>query len=157
MGEPEPSASNPVTRALFLGVGFLSVGLAFLGAVLPLLPTTPFVLVAAACFARSSPRFHAWLHEHRWFGPPLVAWKEHRAIPRSSRRAALGLLWVTLPLSILLVPLTWARVLLAAILIVATTVVLRLPVLEDQEELEPRSATGPGASPDHRPGEPRRG
>lgn len=133
MDGPKPPQAGPVGRLVLKAVGLLSVGLAFAGAVLPLLPTTPFVLLAAACFARSSPRFHAWLYDHPWFGPPLRSWKEHRAIPRSSRRAALALLWITFPISIVLIPAPlWGRAILAGILVIATIVVVRLPVLEDQ-------------------------
>lgn len=133
MDGPRPPQAGPVGRVLLVGAGFLSVGLAFAGAVLPLLPTTPFVLLAAACFARSSPRFHRWLYQHPWFGPSLRAWREHRAIPRSSRRTALALLWITFPISIALLPAPlWGRAILAGILVTATVVVLRLPVLEDQ-------------------------
>ncbi len=148
MDEPTPPRAGPVGRVLLLGAGFLSVGLAFAGAVLPLLPTTPFVLLAAACFARSSPRFNRWLYDHAWFGPPLRAWREHRAIPRSSRRLALLVLWVTFPISILLLPLPlWGRVVLGGILAIATITVLSIPVLEDQpaskEPGPPSSSPGP--------------
>ncbi|WP_225029522.1 YbaN family protein [Xinfangfangia pollutisoli] len=69
-----------------LGLTFLAVGL--LGAVLPVLPTTPFLLVAAACFARSSPRLHRWLLDHPLFGPPIRDWEESGAIrPRAKALA----------------------------------------------------------------------
>ena len=68
-------------------VGILFVVLGAIGAVLPLLPTTPFVLVAAWCFARSSPRLHRWLLESRLFGPMLRDWEENRCeIGRASCR-----------------------------------------------------------------------
>lgn len=61
-------------------VGFLMVGLALLGAFLPVLPTTPFLLVAATCFAKSSPKWHQWLLSHKLFGPFLTNWQQHRCI-----------------------------------------------------------------------------
>ena len=64
-----------------MGTGWVFVGLAALGVVLPLLPTTPFLLVAAACFARSSPRFYEWLLRNRVFGPLIRNWRETRSIP----------------------------------------------------------------------------
>ena len=63
----------------------ISLGLGALGAALPLLPTTPFVLAAAFCFARSSERWHAWLLAHRTFGPLIINWQEHRAISRNTK------------------------------------------------------------------------
>ncbi|GAB2179690.1 YbaN family protein [Dongia sp. agr-C8] len=68
-------------RPAFFAAGSLLVVVGFVGAFLPLLPTTPFLILAAACFARSSPRVEAWLLNHRRFGPVLRAWREHGAIP----------------------------------------------------------------------------
>ena len=73
--------------------GGLSLALGILGIFLPLLPTTPFVLLTAACWARASPRFHRWLLGHRTFGPIVIAWETRRALPRRAQR--LGLLLMT--------------------------------------------------------------
>jgi len=71
-------------RVVWLAVGLGAVLLAALGVVLPLLPTTPFLLVAAFAFARSSDRWHAWLHSHPVFGAIIRDWRRHRAIsPRT--------------------------------------------------------------------------
>ncbi|MDX8397408.1 MAG: YbaN family protein [Mariprofundaceae bacterium] len=69
--------------------GFLLLGLAFTGVFLPLLPTTPFVLLAAGCFAKSSPRMHAWLLNNKTFGPLIKNWQEKQCISCQSRRIAL--------------------------------------------------------------------
>lgn len=79
-------------RILLLGLGFLFAGLAALGVVLPLLPTTPFLLLAAACFARSSERFYRALLGNRIFGPLIRDWREHRAIPRRAKILAITLM-----------------------------------------------------------------
>jgi uncharacterized membrane protein YbaN (DUF454 family) len=75
---------------LYLVLGFAFVGLAFAGAVLPVLPTTPFLILAAACFARSSPRLENWLLAHPRFGPALRAWKERGAISWKAKLMALA-------------------------------------------------------------------
>ena len=72
-------------RAVWFAVGVVALLLAALGAVLPLLPTTPFLLVAAFAFARSSDRWHAWLLSHRVFGPLIADWRDHRAIDRRAK------------------------------------------------------------------------
>ena len=72
-------------RAVWFAVGLGAVLMAVLGVALPLLPTTPFVLLAAFAFARSSDRWHAWLHQHRVFGPIIEDWRRHRAISRRAK------------------------------------------------------------------------
>lgn len=78
--EPGKIAQGPL-RWLYVGLGFTFVGLGSLGVVLPGLPTTPFMLLAAWMFSKSSPRFHRWLWNHRVFGPYVRAWARHRVIP----------------------------------------------------------------------------
>ena len=75
-------------RILFASAGLFFVALGVAGAFLPVLPTTPFIILAAACFARSSPRLEAWLLSHRVFGPMLSDWRERGAIPRRAKTAA---------------------------------------------------------------------
>lgn len=75
-------------RLVFAALGCLFVALGVVGAVLPVMPTTPFLIVAAGCFARSSPRLEAWLLDHPRFGPTLRAWRERGAIPRRVKAIA---------------------------------------------------------------------
>lgn len=77
-------------RQLYLVLGLALVGIGFIGAVLPVLPTTPFLILAAACFARSSKRLEAGLLDHPRFGPLLRAWRERGAIPRRAKAMALA-------------------------------------------------------------------
>ncbi len=88
-------------RVAVLGAGFVCVGLAALGVFLPLLPTTPFLLVAAACFARSSPRFYRALLGNRVFGPLIRDWREHRAVPLRAKLMAISAIVLVLGSSVL--------------------------------------------------------
>jgi uncharacterized membrane protein YbaN (DUF454 family) len=96
--DPERGPGNTVSSALIsgparwvlIGVGFVCVALGALGAVLPLLPTTPFLLVAAACFARSSPRFYHWLLTRPGVGPVVREWRETRSVPRYAKAWAIA-------------------------------------------------------------------
>jgi uncharacterized membrane protein YbaN (DUF454 family) len=81
--------SSPV-RAFWLVVAAASLGLGATGVVVPVLPTTPFLLVAAYAAARSSTRLHAWLLGHRVFGPAIVDWQAHRAVSRHAKLVASG-------------------------------------------------------------------
>ncbi len=106
--EPTPPAADPSgpiaqgpLRAAILVAGFLCVGLAALGVVLPLLPTTPFLLLAAACFARSSPRFYRALLGNRVFGPLIRDWREHRSIPLHAKVMAITAIALVLGSTIL--------------------------------------------------------
>ena len=75
-------------RPAFFAAGSVLVAVGFVGAFLPLLPTTPFLILAAACFARSSPRLEHWLLNHRQFGPMLRSWRENGAIPVKAKAFA---------------------------------------------------------------------
>ncbi|PID66352.1 MAG: hypothetical protein CR975_03320 [Gammaproteobacteria bacterium] len=86
----------PCLITAYLGVIALSLGIA--GVVLPLLPTTPFVLLATFCFANSSPRFYRWLHQHPYFAQINKQWQENRAIPAKAKYLALAMMAVSLVL-----------------------------------------------------------
>jgi uncharacterized membrane protein YbaN (DUF454 family) len=79
-----------IHKPILIAFGLLFVGLGVLGIFLPVLPTTPLLLLALACFARSSERLHGWLLSHRAFGPLLKHWHETRSMPRSAKFAAVA-------------------------------------------------------------------
>lgn len=84
----DPGAKRSPLRLLWLLLGLVMLGLGILGAFLPLLPTTIFLILAVGCFARSSPRLEGWLLNHKRFGPTLRAWREEGAIGRRGKIAA---------------------------------------------------------------------
>ena len=85
-----------ISRLLYLSAGWILVGLAGLGVVLPLLPTTPLLLLAAGCFLRSSERSRRWLLQSRVFGPILRDWYEHRAVRRPVKWLAVTVILVVI-------------------------------------------------------------
>lgn len=85
---------------LWLAAGLISLGLGIIGAVLPLLPTVPFLLLAAFCFARSSERLHNWLLNHPRFGPSIANWNERGAISRTAKQLATISIVVTFLISL---------------------------------------------------------
>jgi len=87
----DPVAATPrLMRGVYLIIGIGFVVLGFIGAFLPVLPTTPFLILAAACFARSSPRLESRLLQHPHFGPSLRDWRRRGAIPVKAKLMALG-------------------------------------------------------------------
>ncbi|MBP2280012.1 uncharacterized membrane protein YbaN (DUF454 family) [Psychrobacter sp. PL15] len=78
-------SNNPTVRWLFLLLGWLFFALGIIGVLLPVMPTAPFVLLAAGCWARSSRRFHFWLINHRSFGKFVRDWEDKRAVPRYAK------------------------------------------------------------------------
>lgn len=110
--------------------GLASLGLGVLGVFLPLLPTTPFLLLAAASFVRSSPRLYAWLIGHRWFGSYIRHYREHRAITLQAKVFTLVLLWAVIGYSAIgVLEAWWLRALLAAIAVGVSAHVLSLRTL----------------------------
>ncbi|AOF87580.1 hypothetical protein BSY239_3906 [Hydrogenophaga sp. RAC07] len=77
-----------VVRWLLWLAGSVSLALGLIGVVLPGLPTTPFILLAAACYAKASPRLHGWLLNHRFLGPMVRDWETHRSLTRRSKTVA---------------------------------------------------------------------
>ena len=87
-------------RYFLIGIGWLCIILAIIGAVLPLLPTTPFLILALACFSKSSPRFHRMLLNHKWFGPPLTQWEHSHTLRRPVKHKAMMVIIITFGISI---------------------------------------------------------
>jgi hypothetical protein len=91
---------------LFITLGWIFVALGAIGAVLPLLPTTPFLILALACFAENSPRFHRMLLNHKWFGPPLQQWEQTHTMRPKVKKNVYLLIILTFAISITVL---WGR------------------------------------------------
>ena len=115
-------------------IGWLAVALGTLGVFLPLLPTTPFILLAAWCFARSSPRFHHWLLYRSWFGGYLRHWQRYKAMPPGAKPRAIALILLTFAISLWLVNMLWVRLLLLVILCALLIFMWRIPVVDAEQQ-----------------------
>ena len=112
-------------RTFFLLLGLLSLALGAVGAFVPLLPTVPFVILAAFCFTRSSPRLERWLVDHARFGPHIRAWRSRGAISPAGKRAALLAFAVSAGAGFALLSLPWSAVPAAAALIGGSWILTR--------------------------------
>ena len=118
---------NRPLRYFLIALGFTAVGLAIIGIFVPILPTTPFLLLAAFFFGRSSPRFYGWLHTNRWFGAYLTNYREGRGLPLREKALTIAALWVAILLSATLALSSWwARGGLAVIAVAVTVHLLRI-------------------------------
>ena len=123
--------NSRMMRLVFAGSGTLFVGIGLVGVVLPVLPTTPFMLLAAGCYVRASPRFYSWLLNTRAFGPLIREWRQYRSIPRRTKLTAIVLMALTLSTSIaLFVTQPYAQVAMALFGCVLATWLYRIPSRE---------------------------
>lgn len=123
-----PTSSSLLLRSLLFAVGVLATVLGVLGIFLPLLPTVPLLLLAAACFARSSPRCYAWLLDHPRLGPLVSDYLDGNGMPLRAKVWAILLLWTSISLStLLLAPILPVKLTLFAVAIGVTIYLLRLP------------------------------
>lgn len=143
MDEPakNPKEKNPVKRWVLFLLGCLFTALAAVGAFLPVLPTTPFLIVAAACFARSSPRFHRRLLANRIFGQYIRQWQHDHTIPREAKRKAYGLLVVSFTLSVVLVDVNWVRGVLIGVGVGLTVLLRVIPTTPLERRLDAETAS----------------
>ena len=117
-------------RGFFLILGLSSLVAGLIGILLPLIPTVPFILLSAYCFARSSQRLHTWLHQHPWFADALQNWNEERALRRPLKRKAMWMTLLSFSISILVVPILWVKLMLICMCLVLLLYLYRLPVID---------------------------
>ncbi|MCW3995829.1 MAG: YbaN family protein [Candidatus Bathyarchaeota archaeon] len=130
-----PSSTNAikkkpkVIRVLLVIAGTVSVALGAIGVFLPILPTTPFLLLAAGCYLRSSERMHRWLLNNRWFGEYIRNYQQGKGIPMKTKIVAIAVLWLTILYSAFFVvnEVFVAQLILFAIAIGVSVHLIRLP------------------------------
>lgn len=155
-GDPPPAGDAAVPRhhdsvllrLLLATLGGLFVALGVVGLFLPVVPTTPLLLLAAACFARSSTRIYRWLLDHRQLGPPIREWRQHRSIPYRAKRNAVLLIAASFTVSIVWFMPHWpARVAMGATGLLLGLWIWRRPSRDDprrrQGTIDPRNRNPP--------------
>jgi len=119
--------SNRFFRYLLIISGTIFLGFGIIGIFLPILPTTPFLLLAAACYARSSKRFYNWLMNNRWFGNYIKNYRDGRGVPLKFKIFTIFLLWITIIVSVFLVINNyWVKIILILIAIGVTIHILTI-------------------------------
>lgn len=121
-------------RIILITIGWSAVVPGTPGVVLPVLSTTPFIPLAAWCFARSSPRFHARLLYRSWFGSYLRFWQKHHAMPRGAKSWAILPISLTFAISLWSVQMPWVRIMLLVILACLLLYMWRISVIDEKQE-----------------------
>lgn len=111
-------------KYLLIISGIISLSLGIMGMFLPVLPTTPFLLLSAACFLRSSKKLYDWLLNHKRLGTYIKDFVEHKAISRRLKVVSITTLWLTISISIFVVNILWVRIILMLIAIAVTLHIL---------------------------------
>lgn len=120
-------------RIVLTSIGLTSLSLGLLGIILPVLPTTPFLLLSASCFCRSSPRLYKWLIDHPWFGIYIRSYREVKAIPARAKFVAIGLIVVTIGGLVVFTEIPWSiKVAVCVVAIVVSLYILRLNSLTSE-------------------------
>jgi uncharacterized protein len=122
-----PPKQNPLTRPLFFALGLVLTGVGIVNLFIPGPPTTVFLIMAAACFARSSPKLEAWLVNHPRFGPGIVAWRQHGAIPRKIKFIAIGSMVVSFVIVLFVHLQLWLVAVIAAVMLASAVFIATRP------------------------------
>ncbi len=115
-------------RLLFIVLGSAFIGLGFLAVFVPVLPTTPFLLLAAGCYVKSSDRLYSWLINHKLFGKYIRNFRENRSMPRSGKIISLSLMWTMIGLSVLVfIDILSLKIIIALLGVIGSVVILSIP------------------------------
>ena len=122
-----------IKRPVYISLGFLFMAIGTLGVFLPVLPTTPFILLAAWCFAQSSERWHRWLLESRLFGGLLRDWEQNRCVSLRVKQSAVLLMALVGGWTLLIaLDELWPRLITGILLAIGLIIVLRLKTCESE-------------------------
>jgi uncharacterized membrane protein YbaN (DUF454 family) len=118
-------------KFFYILLGTISLGLGIIGLILPVLPTTPFILFSSWCYYRGSERFHDWLINHPYLGKIVEEYSDKEGITRDSKAKAIGLTWIAVSLTaIFILESIFMRALIILLAIIGTIIILRLKTRE---------------------------
>ena len=139
---------HSVKKYLYIFGGSISLALGVIGIFLPVLPTTPFLLLAAFCYLRGSKKMYDWLLSHKVFGPYIYNYMTYKAVTRKTKKVILTTMWLILTISTILVPILHIRIFLLASGIGVTIHILTLKTIEneDLQNLKPSFEEGAAGS-----------
>jgi uncharacterized membrane protein YbaN (DUF454 family) len=122
-----------IKNPLLISLGSFFVGLGFLGIFIPGLPTTPFLLLAAGCYVRSSDRLYAWIINHKIFGKNIKSFRENRAVSLRSKIISLIVMWLMISLSVFVfIEIFWIKNLILMVGVIGTIVILSIRTLKNK-------------------------
>ena len=128
----ETNTEQKIVRALFFVAGTVSLALGTIGIVLPILPTTPLLLLALACYCRSSKRMTKWVLTNKYFGSYIRRYKEGKGIPIKTKIATIATLWITISYSAFFIVNIWiVQLILFTIAIAVSIHILRVPTYRE--------------------------
>jgi uncharacterized membrane protein YbaN (DUF454 family) len=132
----ETSNRPKIVRVLFFVAGTVSLVLGAIGIVLPLLPTTPLLLLAVACYCRSSKRMTRWVLTNKYFGSYIRRYREGKGVPLKTKIVALATLWITISYSAFFIVNRWwiVQLILFAIAIAVSAHLIRLPTYRETKQ-----------------------
>lgn len=126
--QPRNETSSQLLKLILICIGTFFLGLGLIGIFIPILPATPFLLLAAACYARSSKRFYDWLMNNKWFGSYIKNYHDGKGIPLKVKVLTISLLWSSILFSILfIVYISWIQIIL---IIIACGVTIHILIIK---------------------------
>lgn len=121
---------NKLLKGFLIVIGWLSVVLGVIGIFLPVMPTTPFLLLAAACFMRTSPKFYHWLVDHPKLGKYVVYYLDGKGIPMKAKIYTICLIAISMTITSFIVPVTAVKIALPLIGVLVALYIVRQPTLD---------------------------
>ncbi len=118
-----------IKKYLLIAAGVISLNLGIIGIFVPILPTTPFILLAAACFMKSSNSLYQWLTNHKYFGKYIENYIKYKAVTLKSKIISIVILWIVILISVIIVKIIWLKILLVIIAIGVTIHLLKLKIM----------------------------